>query len=118
MTYELPHQGKVEDFLYLSMQSPDAKLYSDLVCEEFHEWMEAGFNDPEAELKEMADLVYVLYGYAIARGYDLDKAFSLVHENNLSRMRQDDGTIKRREDGKIIKNPSAPKVDLSSCINK
>jgi len=30
----------------------------------------------------------------------------------MGRMFQDDGTIKRREDGKVIKNPLYPKVDL------
>jgi len=54
----------------------------------------------------------VIYGYALARGWDLDEAVTRVHENNMARMKQDDGTIKRREDGKIIKNPNTPKVNL------
>jgi predicted HAD superfamily Cof-like phosphohydrolase len=71
---------------------------------------------PHDELKELADLVYVIYGYAYAKGWNLDEALKRVHENNVARMTQDDGTIKRREDGKIIKNPNTPKVKLHDLV--
>jgi hypothetical protein len=45
-------------------------------------------------------------------GYDLTEAIERVHANNLARMRQDNGSIKRREDGKIIKNSNTPPVYL------
>ena len=75
-----------------------------------------GAEDPEYELKEMADLLYVLYGYAKVQGYNLDKAVKRVHENNMGRMYQPDGTIKRREDGKVIKNPDYPQVNLEDLV--
>ena len=49
-------------------------------------------------------------------GWDLSEALHRVHENNLARVIQDDGTIKRREDGKIIKNPNAPKINLEDLL--
>ena len=49
-------------------------------------------------------------------GYDLDEAVRRVHINNMGRMLQPDGTIKRREDGKIIKNPDYPKVKLDDLV--
>jgi hypothetical protein len=49
-------------------------------------------------------------------GWDLNEAVTRVHENNMERMTQDDGTIKRREDGKIIKNPNTPKVQLGDLV--
>lgn len=67
-------------------------------------------------LKEFADLVYVLYGYCSLRGWDLDEAVRRVHKNNMDRMYQPDGTIKRREDGKIEKNPNTPKVNLEDLV--
>lgn len=91
-----------------------AEFRHNLIEEEWEEAQEA--EDPENFLKELADLVYVIYGTAASFGLDLDEAFKRVHENNMGRMYQDDGTIKRREDGKIIKNPSYPKVDLSDLI--
>jgi len=60
--------------------------------------------------------VYVLYGYALAMGYDLDTAVERVHENNVGRCVQPDGTVKRREDGKILKNKDFPRVDLSDLL--
>ena len=94
---------------------PDVQTAVTLVEEELEEWRwEDLFT--EGDLKELADLVYVIYGYALAMGYDLDEALCRVHSNNIGRMTQPDGTIKRREDGKIIKNPDYPKVDLSDLV--
>lgn len=105
----------VREFVTISGQKPNPDLYSKLISEEFYEWLEA-YEGTQEELKEMADLLYVIYGYANARGWDIEEAFRRVHENNLGRMYQPDGTIKRREDGKIIKNKDYPKVDLKDLI--
>lgn len=107
-------QEMVREYQVTSGQAPNPSLYVDLIYEEFDEWDEEVV--PELELKEMADLVYVLYGYAEAMGYNLDEALIRVHENNMARMYQPDGTIHRREDGKIIKNDSVPKVRLGDCV--
>jgi predicted HAD superfamily Cof-like phosphohydrolase len=99
-------------------QEPDPELYERLIEEEFDEWSEIK-DEPWAsvpELKELADLVYVIYGYANASGWDLDEALCRVHSNNLGRMYQPDGSIKRRENGKIAKNKSYPKPDLSDLV--
>lgn len=110
-------QEMVREFVKVSGQEPDDYLYLHLVYEEWDEWQAAiEYEDKQAELKELADLVYVLYGYAEAMGYNLDKALWKVHDNNMGRMFQSDGTIKRREDGKIVKNPNYPKVDLGDCV--
>jgi predicted HAD superfamily Cof-like phosphohydrolase len=117
-TYPSPMEYS-EAYSTLSGQTPDPKLYCKLIDEEHHEWQaEAVFevDKPHDELKELADLVYVIYGYAYAKGWNLDEALKRVHENNVARMTQDDGTIKRREDGKIIKNPNTPKVKLHDLV--
>jgi len=98
-------------------QEPDPGLYSDLIEEEYYEWrQEFWAGSHKTELKELADLVYVIYGYANASGWDLDEALYRVHSNNLGRMYQPDGSIKRREDGKIVKNKAYPKVDLKDLV--
>ena len=117
----------VKEYAKASGQVPDVKLYSRLIDEEFGEWGDEtwramGINisgedyNPAAELKELADLLYVIYGYANARGWDVGEALERVHENNLGRIFQPDGSIKRRADGKIIKCEGYPKVDLSDLI--
>jgi len=107
----------VKEYAKVSGQKPDVYLYQTLIDEEFVEWYdEAQTGTNVAELKELADLLYVIYGYANARGWDVEEALKRVHENNMGRMRQPDGSIKRREDGKIIKNPDYPKVTLEDLI--
>ena len=109
----------VREFATTTGQQPNANLYADLIYEEYTEWVETwsyGLGDSVENLKELSDLVYVVYGYAFARGWDLDEAVRRVHENNLGRCVQPDGTIHRREDGKIIKNKDFPKVGLSDLV--
>ncbi len=105
----------VKEFSRVLGQKPSAALYATLIQEEFDEWLEADAWE-EDDLKELADLVYVVYGYANACGYDLDEAIRRVHVNNLGRCVQPDGSILRREDGKIIKNKNYPKVKLDDLV--
>jgi predicted HAD superfamily Cof-like phosphohydrolase len=56
-------------------------------------------------LKELADLVYVTYGYAATFGWDLDEAVMRIHTSNMSKLGADGKPI-RREDGKILKGPN------------
>lgn len=106
--------GMVKQYARVSGQKPDAALYLDLIFEEFTEWENE--DEPVKELKELVDLLYVIYGYANAKGWDVEEALRRVHANNMGRMYQPDGTIKRREDGKIEKNKEYPKVDLEDLV--
>jgi predicted HAD superfamily Cof-like phosphohydrolase len=92
----------VSEYAEVSQQEGTEVLYRELIEEEYSEledemlYMKLGEGDiPENELKEMADLIYVLYGYARVKGYNLDKAVERVHENNMGRMYQPDGTSLR-----------------------
>jgi predicted HAD superfamily Cof-like phosphohydrolase len=58
----------------------------------------------------------VIYGYANAKGWDLAEAVLRVHNNNVGRCIQPDGSIKRRADGKVMKNPDYPKPNLSDLV--
>jgi predicted HAD superfamily Cof-like phosphohydrolase len=79
-----------------------------LITEEYLEVMEAMGSEPvtgEAYInlaKELADLVYVLYGTARAYGIPLDRVIEAVHASNMSKLK---GGIERQPDGKIIKGP-------------
>ena len=104
----------VKEYAKTTGQKPNHDLYAGLIIEEFEEWCEEFI--PVEELKELADLLYVIYGYANARGWDVEEALRRVHKNNMGRMYQPDGTIKRRADGKIEKNKDYPKVDLGDLV--
>lgn len=108
----------VSEYAEVSRQEGTEELYKDLIEEEYRELQYELYSGDSytAELKEMADLVYVLYGYARVKGYNLDKAVERVHQNNLKRIRQDDGSVSRRADGKIIKNPNTEKVKLDDLV--
>jgi len=93
-----------------------------LIAEEYKEFIEAEemlfrTTDKYKEecLKELADLVYVCYQYAVNMGWDLDRALKLVHKSNLSKLDEDGNPI-RREDGKILKGPNYKKPNLHSLI--
>ena len=114
--YQKTPLDMVAEFCKVTGQSPTPSLYVKLIGEEFDEWAKEGMRKSETDLKELADIVYVLYGYALAMGYDLDEAVRRVHENNVGRCVQPDGTVKRRADGKIIKNKDYPKVNLGDLL--
>jgi predicted HAD superfamily Cof-like phosphohydrolase len=70
-----------------------------LIREEFDELKEAlAAQNLSSIAKEMADLLYVVYGTAVSYGIDMDPVFREVHRSNMSKL----GGSKR-EDGKWIK---------------
>lgn len=92
---------------------PDNELVQDmqlsLIKEEYEELVQSHINEEQEEdkvntLKELADLVFVCYQYAIARNWNLDTAMKRVFESNMSKFV--DGKPLRREDGKILKGPN------------
>jgi NTP pyrophosphatase (non-canonical NTP hydrolase) len=74
-----------------------------LVKEEYGELLSA--TDEENLIKELADLVYVTYGYASTFGWNLDEAVRRVHASNMSKLDAQGEPI-FREDGKVLKGPN------------
>jgi hypothetical protein len=116
--YRMTVTDMVRQFVGLTGQKPSSAMSERLIDEEYEEWCESNAWEKghEHELKELSDLVYVIYGYANVMGWDLDEAVRRVHMNNMGRCVQPDGAIQRREDGKILKNKDYPAVDLSDLI--
>jgi len=96
-----------------------------LIVEELNEFDEAfdlEFSDnnisrlenKEHQLKELADLVFVCYQYAAARGWDLDTAMRRVYESNMSKLV--DGKPLRRDDGKILKGKNYQPPVLTDLV--
>lgn len=92
--------------------TPDENVHElqfGLITEEYAEFedeynaeLEGGLKTNQ--LKELADLVFVCYQYAAARGWDLDTAMRRVFESNMSKLV--DGKPLRRSDGKVMKGPN------------
>lgn len=88
------------------------KLRLDLIEEESKEFLEAGM--PVDALKEAADLVYVLFGWAVTFGLDLEEAIRRVHASNMSKLV--DGKPLLREDGKVLKGPNYEPAVLGDLL--
>ena len=84
-----------------------------LIAEEFRELMEAPFLDDV--MKEACDLLYVVLGMFVEFGWDVEEAFSRVHDSNMSKLGEDGKPI-HREDGKVLKGPNYKQADLSDLV--
>ena len=100
------------DHLYVQNSDLD-RLRLKLVAEEFDEICAAETADNL--LKELADLIYVTYGYAVAFGWDLDEAVRRVHASNMSKLGPDGAPI-YRDDGKVLKGENYSEPDLSDLL--
>ena len=93
-----------------------------LITEEFKEFLEAeatlylsSGKVREDCLKELADLVYVCYQYAVNMGWDLDEAMYRVHQSNMSKL-DEEGKPIYREDGKVLKGPNYKPPNLEDLV--
>ncbi len=83
-----------------------------LIQEEFDELREAlSRPDVPAVAKELADLLYVVYGTAVSCGIDMEPVFREVHRSNMSKV----GGHKRA-DGKWVKPPGYSPADLQPIL--
>jgi predicted HAD superfamily Cof-like phosphohydrolase len=126
----------VREFSLATGGSPPFELDSafdhmklDLIEEEYEELSDAILNElgpildehvtpeqlRENVLKELCDIVYVILGYAIYRGWDFDTAFNRVHQSNMSKI-PEDGVIKRREDCKVLKPDTYKPANLGNLV--
>ncbi len=91
---------------------PTRMLRFRLIQEEFDELQEAmQGKDLPAIGKELADLLYVVYGTAVSLGIDMEPVFQEVHRSNMSKV----GGYKR-EDGKWVKPPTYSPADILPII--
>ena len=121
MTYPLRKSDQVRYFTKAMGQPINVaptrsllQLRSKLIYEESSEVLvelESEDVDKAALTKELADLLYVVYGTAITFGLPLDTVFNRVHASNMSKLV--DGKPLYRDDGKVLKGPNyqPPKLD-------
>lgn len=126
-----PEQNKVLEF-HRAMGSTigsapairDAELRMDLIMEEALEFAEAmgwshqmtvrksiGPSDLIAAADALGDLLYVVYGAAVAFGIDLEPIFNEIHRSNMTKI---GGPV--REDGKVLKPATYEQPRLEPII--
>lgn len=85
-----------------------------LIDEEFAELREAlEQGDLPGIAKELADLLYVVYGTAVSYGIDMAPVFREVHRSNMSKV----GGYKR-EDGKWVKPATYSPADVQTVLTR
>ena len=84
-----------------------------LVAEEFDEVYASEM--PSNLLKELADRVYVTYGYTTAHGWVLEEAVRHVHASNMSKL-DDDGKPVLNDEGKVMKGVNYREPGMSDLV--
>lgn len=130
MEISLSYYQKVRQFMELMDQNPipsspvvrnmeTRMLRWRLITEEYRElydemWLDGLTEDNLANFaKEMADLIYVVVGTAVAFGIDMDAIFDEVHRSNMSKY-----PVTYREDGKILKGPNYLPADIKAVLKR
>ncbi len=87
-------------------------LRNRLIQEEFEEFQEAMQQKGLPDMaKELADLLYVVYGTAVSLGIDMEPVFKEVHRSNMSKV----GGYKR-EDGKWVKPATYSPANIAPIL--
>lgn len=117
-----PEKGTREARVYEFLQKaqwPNFELVWNCLAEECLELKEAAqalYEDRTDEarknfVKELADVQYVLSQVAVFYSVDLERAFTIVADNNMTKVSGD--KVLYREDGKILKPEGYQKPDMS-----
>jgi predicted HAD superfamily Cof-like phosphohydrolase len=91
----------------------NAKLYSNLMREEFDEWIAAVMMRNEVEqLDACMDMIWVILGHCYMKGWNVDGAWNEVARSNLAKIDPTTGKVIKREDGKVLKPEGWTPPDL------
>lgn len=83
--FGLPHYNELQKNVFTENEKL-VKLRMDLIREEVKELEEAVKNhDMKETIDALADILYVVYGAGSSFGIDLDRAFDIVQESNMSK---------------------------------
>lgn len=84
--------------------SDQAQLYKQLIEEEVAEFWEAeAVGDDVEEIDACFDMIWVIVGYMKSRGWDCEGIWDEGAMSNLSKIDSVTGSVRKREDGKILK---------------
>lgn len=99
-------------------EGSDAALRIALIAEEFNEFILAtAKQDLVGVADALGDLLYVVYGAADCWGIDMEPIFEEIHRSNMTKV-WEDGTVHRREDGKVIKPETYSPANLDTLITE
>lgn len=109
---ERDHIGQMDGYIERTVG-----IYKNLVDEEYKEFVDAP-NDAN-KLQESMDVIWVVLGYCIARGWDVQGAWDELTRANMDKLQVDPttGRLKRRADGKILKPDNWKPGNFTPYVN-
>jgi len=100
-----------------SASEENARLYFNLIKEEYEELMTANRDNDEVErLDACMDLIWVILGYCIAKGYDVKGAWNEVALTNLRKIDSKTNKVIKNDAGKVMKPEGWKSPDLSKFV--
>ena len=115
----------VQMFMLASGQSlntnneEQAQLYHRLINEEYNEFIKArNENDDVETLDACFDMMWVITGYMLSKGYDVENAWDEGARSNLAKIDRATGKVIKRDDGKVLKPDGWKKPDFSKFTCK
>ena len=127
---QMNYQNDVEQFMAAADQyigatphlnennEAQARLYIDLIDEEFRELCDGFLRRHIGDIADGgADLVWVVQGLFTTLGINFEQVWNEVRASNMSKV-SDNGKIKKREDGKILKPESYFKPDIDRVLKE
>lgn len=127
---QMSYQNDVERFMAAADQyigatphldennEAQARLYIDLIDEEFRELCDGFLRRHIGDIADGgADLVWVVQGLFTTLGINFEQVWNEVRASNMSKV-SDNGKIKKREDGKILKPESYFKPDIDRVLKE
>jgi predicted HAD superfamily Cof-like phosphohydrolase len=115
----------VQMFMLASGQSlntnneEQAQLYHRLINEEYNEFIKArNENDDVETLDACFDMMWVIIGYMLSKGYDVENAWDEGARSNLAKIDRATGKVIKRDDGKVLKPDGWKKPDFSKFTCK
>lgn len=95
-----------------------AAMYHDLIGEELDELEQAEIAEDEVEeFDAVLDLLVVLIGYGLSRGWPMLAGWDEVVRSNMAKLDPRTGVVTRRADGKILKPAGWTPPDLAAVLN-
>jgi predicted HAD superfamily Cof-like phosphohydrolase len=96
-----------------------AELYKELIEEEVTEfWVAEATCDEVEEIDACFDMIWVIVGYMLSKGYDVDGIWDEGSLSNLKKIDKVTGKVLKREDGKVMKPEGWQAPDFSKFTSK
>jgi len=94
-----------------------AKLYHKLINEEFQEFCQARLANDDVETADACfDMMWVIVGYMISRGWNCSRIWDEGAISNLRKIDKQTKKVLKREDGKVLKPEGWQPPDFSKFV--